>query len=323
MRFQFPLLFILAFIVLTNPGNAVEPKKKDNSDKPTNLPKVKHMIDTHIHIYDTRRPEGVPWPRKNDKVLYKPHMPAEFKKVSKPSGLTGVVVVEASKYLVDNRWVLDLVKGDDYFVALVGRIDPYRDDFETQLVKLKKDKRFVGIRIHHNKPYDFKHPQLVKNFKLLQKHNLTLDFLANGKGVESIQEVNRIAKHVPKLRIVVNHVLGKKIDGKKPGADWVKEVQKLAKNPNVYCKVSGLYQRSIQQPAPTKVKHYQQVLDVVWKNFGHKRLIYGSNWPCTKRSGDYTSYVKLVNSFFSKKGQEACEHYYWKNANEAYKLGLK
>ena len=76
------------------------------------LPKVKHLIDTHIHLYDTRREEGVPWPPKEDKVLYKPHLPSEFKKVSKPTGLTGVVIVEASHRLEDNQWVLDLVKDD-------------------------------------------------------------------------------------------------------------------------------------------------------------------------------------------------------------------
>ena len=88
--------------------------------------RVKHMIDTHIHLYDTEREGGVPWPPKEDTVLYKPHFPQEFKNVSKPSGLTGVVIVEASHRLEDNRWMLDLVKDDDYFVALVGNIDPYR-----------------------------------------------------------------------------------------------------------------------------------------------------------------------------------------------------
>ncbi|MGI9239796.1 MAG: amidohydrolase family protein, partial [Verrucomicrobiales bacterium] len=56
------------------------------------LPEVEHMIDTHIHLYDTTRENGVPWPPADDKVLYKPHLPAEFKKVSQPAGLTGVVI---------------------------------------------------------------------------------------------------------------------------------------------------------------------------------------------------------------------------------------
>ena len=30
------------------------------------------IIDTHIHLYDTTREEGLPWPPESDKVLYKP-----------------------------------------------------------------------------------------------------------------------------------------------------------------------------------------------------------------------------------------------------------
>ena len=76
-------------------------------------------------------------------------------------------------------------------------------------------------------------------------------------------------------------------------------------------------------PAPTNTDHYRSVLDVIWDNFGKERVIYGSNWPCTKRSGDYASFVKVVNGYFAEKGQDACEHYFWKNANEAYRLGLE
>ena len=33
--------------------------------------------------------------------------------------------------------------------------------------------------------------------------------------------------------------------------------------------------------------------------------------------------VNLVSAYFTEKGQEACERYFWKNASEAYGLGLK
>lgn len=68
------------------------------------LPAVKHMIDTHIHLFDSSRPEGIPWPPADDKVLYKPHLPAEFSSVAKPSGVTGVVIVEASDRSSDWRF---------------------------------------------------------------------------------------------------------------------------------------------------------------------------------------------------------------------------
>ncbi len=32
------------------------------ADEKRSLPNVKHMIDTHIHLYNTSREGGVPWP---------------------------------------------------------------------------------------------------------------------------------------------------------------------------------------------------------------------------------------------------------------------
>ena len=287
------------------------------------LPEVSHLIDTHIHLYDTERESGVPWPPKDDKVLYKPHLPAEFREVSKAARVTGVIIVEASERLEDNRWVLDLVKGDPTFVALVGNVDPYRADFDDQIAKLARDKRFVGVRARNSEPIDYENKRVLKSFRALAKRNLTLDILANGKGVPGVVEVDKLARALPELTIVVDHVLGFDIDGKPPGKDWIAAVKSLAENRNVYCKVSGLYQRCVQQPAPKDPAHYKTVLDPLWELFGEKRLIYGSNWPCTKKSGDYTSFVKLVNSYFSTKGREAVENYFWANAARAYRLELK
>ena len=309
------LTFVLLGLLV---GNAFAEDTDDAS-----LPEVKHLIDTHIHLYDPGRPDGIPWPPPDDKVLYKPHLPAEYSKLAKAAGVTGVVIVEASDRLPDNRWVLDQVKGDPFYVALVGNIDPYRKDFGKQLRRLRKDPRFVGIRARNADPIDYNDPQVLANFRLLQEAGLSLDILANGKGVEGVREVEVLAGKVPNLRIVVDHVLGYDIDGKPPGKDWLNAVEALAKHKNVYCKVSGLYQRCVQQPAPKDPDHYRSVLDPLWENFGSKRLIYGSNWPCTKKSGNYRSFVQLVNAYFSEKGQDAAERYFWKNAAEAYALPLK
>ena len=96
---RFSLIFLLFFI-------------GTHASKAQDFAAVKHVIDTHIHLYDTTRDIKVSWPPENDTVLYKPHLPAEMKKVSKPAGVTGAVIVEASDRLEDNGWVLDLVKGD-------------------------------------------------------------------------------------------------------------------------------------------------------------------------------------------------------------------
>jgi predicted TIM-barrel fold metal-dependent hydrolase len=288
-----------------------------------NLASVKHLIDTHIHFYDTARDIEISWPPKDDRVLYKPHLPAEYSRLAQASGVTGVVIVEASNRLADNRWVLDLVDGDDFYLGLVGNVDVYREDFETQLIKLKQDRRFVGIRPRGTKPIDFSDEIVLKNLTLLAEHELTMDYLTNGGGIPGIDTIDGVARNIPSLRIVVNHCLGYNFDGKPPQREWIAAVEKLAENKNVRCKISGLYQRSVPQPAPQSIDHYEAVLDVLWENFGQERLIYGSNWPVTKHTGSYESFLRLVDGFISEKGQDAREHYYWKNAAAAYRLPLQ
>ena len=282
------------------------------------FPQVKHMIDTHIHLFDTSREKGVPWPRKNDTVLYKPHLPDEFKRVSQPTGVTGVVIVEASGWMDDNQWVLDLVQGDDYFVGLVGHLDLTSREFPKHLERLAADPRFVGIRA--SAPIDFGDDVVLANLRTLAERGLTIDLLPHAYGV---RECDQVARAVPNLRMVVDHAIAYAPDGKPVDSSWEAETRRLAENKNVYCKISGLYEHAADQPAPKDIDYYRPMLDVLWDAFGRDRLVYGSNWPVTKKSGDYASYVRLVNAYFSEKGQEACERYYWKNSAAAYRLDLK
>lgn len=41
-------------------------------------------IDAHTHFYDPTRPAGVPWPSKDDKLLYRPVLPDELKRLTRP-----------------------------------------------------------------------------------------------------------------------------------------------------------------------------------------------------------------------------------------------
>ncbi|MGY8640491.1 MAG: amidohydrolase family protein [Verrucomicrobiales bacterium] len=285
---------------------------------------VKHLIDTHIHLYDTTRDVEITWPPTDDAVLFKPHLPAEYSKAAKAAGVSGVVIVEASNNLEDNQWVLDLVKEDpDFYIGLVGNVDVYREDFEAQINKLKQDKRFIGVRARRKGDIDYSDKRVLESLRVLAKHDLTMDYLTNGAGVSGIEKIDKVAKAIPELQIVVNHCLGYDFDGKTPDTEWIAAVKSLAANKNVYCKISGLYQRSVPQPAPQDPKHYEAVLDVLLQNFGQERLIYGSNWPCTKHTDDYASFLALVDRFISGKGQEAREGFYWGNAAKAYHLGLK
>jgi hypothetical protein len=42
------------------------------------------VIDTHIHLYDPSRAQGVPWPNKDNKVLYRASLPDRYRPIAQP-----------------------------------------------------------------------------------------------------------------------------------------------------------------------------------------------------------------------------------------------
>ncbi len=95
------------------------------------------IIDTHIHLFDPRRPQGVPWPPKENTVLYQPALPDRYRKIAVPLGVTGAIEVEASPWLEDHQWVLDVAAKDTIVVGTVGDLEPGKPDFRKNMLGQK------------------------------------------------------------------------------------------------------------------------------------------------------------------------------------------
>lgn len=279
------------------------------------------IIDTHTHFYDPTRPHGIPWPDKKNKLLYRTVLPADFLTVAKPHGVTRTVVVEASPWLEDNQWLLDLAAKEQSLSGIVGHLDPGDEEFEKNLRRFAMNPHYRGIRVNHGllkkglSEYRFK-----RDLALLAEHDLELD--VNG-GPDMPVDVATIAKAIPALRIVINHVANVKIDGKAPPESWQAGMQAAAAHRNVFCKVSALVEGATQRDAdmnvPDNVEFYRPVLDTVWKLFGDDRVIYGSNWPVCERAAPYATVFKIVNEYFRGRGADAADKYFRRNALAAYK----
>ena len=99
------------------------------------------IIDTHIHIYDPTRPEGVPFPEPDDEI-YRRVMPEDYRALVASEGVTGAIIVEASTWVEDNQWVLDVIEDDPFIVGLVGNLDPRAEDFGDHLNRLSPNPLF-------------------------------------------------------------------------------------------------------------------------------------------------------------------------------------
>jgi L-fuconolactonase len=54
------------------------------------------IIDTHIHLFDPRRPQGVPWPEKDNAILFHPALPERFRSLTQGLGVVGAIEIECS-----------------------------------------------------------------------------------------------------------------------------------------------------------------------------------------------------------------------------------
>jgi L-fuconolactonase len=281
--------------------------------------RLSRVIDTHTHFYDPTRPQGVPWPPKNS-TLHRPVYPKDWLAVAAPHGVRETIVVEASQWVEDNQWVLDLAKTEKSIIGLVGNLDPRDAAFAENLKRFAGNPLFRGIRWRGDLvKVDAADDTVLKAAKLLADHDLELD--VNGPPAVLSHAV-ALAKQIPALRIVINH-LGGSGDPKDLRPEWKENVKTAAAQKNVFMKVSALVEqvKGAEGKAPTDTAYYLPVLDHLWECFGEDRVIYGSNWPVSDRGASYDVVFKIVSEYFGAKSAEAAEKYFWKNALIAY--GIK
>lgn len=271
------------------------------------------MIDTHIHFFDPRRPNGIPWPPQSDKVLYRPVLPDSFAAVAKPVGVTGAIIVEASPRIEDNQWVLDLVKDTPMVVGFVANLSPGNSEFRTNLARFQKNKLVRGIRLFDRSFMDgAAKPAFIDDLKRLADADLMLDAIGEADS-KWLAPLLTVVEKVPQLRVSLNH-----LPEMPPG--WTPEqMRALAAHKNVYCKVSGIILQNPDGRVPTDAAFYKPALDRVWGIFGEDRVLFGSNWPKTDHRGTYATVFRLAKQYADTKGAAAADKFFGTNSKACYK----
>jgi L-fuconolactonase len=272
------------------------------------------IIDTHIHLFDTARPGGVPWPPKDNKALYMPALPPRYRQLTGKLGIVGAIEVEASPLLEDNQWVLDVAQKDPIIVGTVGHLEPADADFRKNFDKYRKNPLFLGIRYGNLWGRDLgdelAKPDFVPGLKMLAEANMVLDTAnPNAKLMETMV---RLTDRVPNLRVVLDHL--PQMDPQ-PAEASLKE---LAKRPQVYVKVSSVLRR-VDGKVPEDLAFYKGRLDEIFGMFGEDRLVYGSDWPNSDNWGPYPTVLRIVREYFTAKGRPIAEKYFWRNSLKAYR----
>ena len=270
-------------------------------------------IDTHTHFYDPTRPNGVPWPRAEEKILYSPHYPAQFRALTTPLNVVGTVVVEASPWVEDNQWILDLAKENSGIVGFIGNLKLGVPEFAAQLKRFSANPLFRGLRVGEKLIAEgLGQTAFERDLQRLGEQKFTLDVIG---GATLLPHIPHITKLAPKLRIVIDHL---------PFAAWDKDsaamkiaLAEVALLPQVYAKVSNVVRR-LDGRVNENLAVYRPHLDVLWELFGADRVVFGSNWPVSNLVAPYDNLHKIVAEYFGEKGQGNAENFFWRNSRCAY-----
>jgi predicted TIM-barrel fold metal-dependent hydrolase len=278
------------------------------------------IIDTHIHLFDPNRPQGAPYkgPQGSSSNTLGA-FPDRYRKLMTKHGVVGAIEVEASPWIEDNLWVLQVSATDDIMVGFIGNLQPEKPEFAEYLDRHAKNPLFRGIRYGNLWGYDIiaqsANPVFIEGLKRLAKADLVLD-TANPT-VPLLQALVRVSDAVPDLRIVIDH-LPRMEPKPEEMAAYEAVLVELGKRPQIYTKLSGVIHR-VGGKTSLDIADYRARLDHLSEVFGDDRVMFGSDWPNSDGASSVDDVVKIMKAYYAGKPRARVEKYFWRNSVAAYK----
>jgi L-fuconolactonase len=276
------------------------------------------IIDTHIHLFDPTRPQGAPYAGPSG-VAPIPSLPDRYRRLAVPLGIIGAVEVEASPWVEDNLWVLQVAQGDSIMIGVVGNLEPEKPEFAEYLGRYRKNPLFRGIRCGNLWGRDIAtqadNPAFIAGLKRVADADLVMD-TANPR-VSLLQAVVRITDKVPTLRVVLDHMAGyDPSQADQPAYDAV--LREIKGRPQIHVKVSQIIHR-VNGRVSTDIAAYRARVDALTEIFGEDRVLFGSDWPNTDGLTTLDQVVAIARQYFVSKPRMVAEKFFWRNSVQAYK----
>ena len=258
-------------------------------------------VDAHFHVWELER-FRYPWPNEDVLPIFKTISFGPLEAALETAKVGNAVFVQCLNNTPEEAlWVLNddhpgaikLVKGVVAGVNLTNHAETTR-----QLEELCQFEKFVGVR-HildmEEDPAWVMRDDVIAGLKLVAEKGKTFDFLARP---HHLQYVSTLAKAIPELRIVIDHIAKPLLSTSLEVAeDWRRNMAAAAACPNVYCKISGLVTEvdPVSHALPWTRDTFRDHVDVVLKEFGAERCMVGSDWPVLQLTGKRYNDVNLLH----------------------------
>ena len=275
-------------------------------------------IDSHQHFWKFNN-EEFSWIDDQMKILKKNFLPQDLFPIIQENNVDGTITVQARQSLEETEWILQLSDENSFIKGVVGWVDLRSKELEKQLERYTQHKKLAGVRhVIQSEPDDkfLLRDDFINGIKSLKKYNLSYDILIYAKHLpQTIEFVNKFPNQI----FILDHIAKPDIKNRII-IPWKKNIERLGRFENVYCKLSGMITEADWHSwKPDDLLPY---IDVIVKSFGTERLMIGSDWPVCQVAGDYKKVISVVTDYFSKFSEIEKENIFGMNAIKAYGLKL-
>jgi L-fuconolactonase len=273
-------------------------------------------IDAHQHFWKFD-PVRDNWITEDMSRIRKDFLPGDLEPVLKENGFDGCVVVQSDQSEEENHFQLANAEKFDFIKGVVGWVDLQHDKVEARLEYFSQFRKLKGFR-HVLQGEPQRDLMLNENFKrgigLLSKYQFTYDILIFP---DQLKFSEQLVSFFPDQKFVVDHLAKPYI---KSGeiAGWKKDIEAIAKHPNVYCKVSGFVTEA--DWTHWKREDFIPYFESVTEAFGIDRIMFGSDWPVCLVSAEYREVVDIVQEYFSSYSLGEQQKLFGGNAIHFYNL---
>ncbi len=290
-------------------------------DPPTESPMHK-IVDTHHHLWDLDvvRPA---WFADAPEVLKRSYTMADFKQATQGLPIEHTVYMEVDvlpeDQLAEAEYVLLLCpKDDNPMSACVLSAHPLREDFVEKLALYRKSPYFRGLRqvLHEERtpPGMCLQKEFVTNVQRLGAKNEIFDLCVRR---DEIPDATKLVEACPDVRFVLDHLGNPLVQADSHDA-WRRDIEALAKLPNVVCKISGIVASA--RPQQWRAEELAPLINHCWDAFGPDRVMFGGDWPVCRVAAEYRQWVEALNEIARGRSQEDQRKLWSENAMAFYKL---
>jgi L-fuconolactonase len=278
------------------------------------------VIDAHVHFWD---PSVLRYPwLARERGLAAPFRPSDYAPLASGE-VDAVVFVEANVATGLARdelaWVSALADAEPRIAGIVAFLDlldePRRD---ASLAVLKRSARVVGVRhnIQHQPEGFALQPAFVRGVQGVGKAGLPFDLCITA---DQLREVTELVERCPDVTFVLDHC-GKPAIRDDAYDPWANDLERLAANDRVSCKLSGLLTeaREDQRSAESLARWIERARTC----FGADRLLYGSDWPVSTLGGGAEHWGAIVGAVTASWPERERQGLFADNVSRIYGLSV-